>query len=124
MTVADVKEISDTEIIYKGVRFIADPNTPNRISIYLIKDNHSTLEVHGTTADEIVSHAKQLLAQHSDANCGIIFLMHNRKEISRRFFFIDGTGPALCSRDKSLTELLTMEDTKDLLTTNPKLEAH
>lgn len=124
MTVADIKEISDREIIYKGQRFVADPNVPNKINIYLIKDDHSTLPVHGHTVEEILAHAKALVKEHSDANSGILFLMENRKEIARRFFFVNENGTVLCSRDKSLEELLHMEDTKDLLTKNLKVETH
>lgn len=115
-----VVEVSETEIIYKGVRFVADPNTPNRMSLYLMRENHTTIQVHGQTVEEIVSHAEKLVKENTDANSGVLFLMYNRKEISRRYFYVDATKGILSPRDQSLTDLLHMEDVTPLLTTNLK----
>lgn len=121
MSESSLVEVSDTELIYKGMRYVADPNIPNRISVYLIKDNHTTLTVHGQTEEEILERAKVLVNEHSDANCGILFLMFNRKEIKRYFFFVNVGGVVLHCKDKSLEELLKLDEVKHLLTTNPKL---
>lgn len=120
MTDSVVVEISETEILYKGVRFVADPNTPNKISIYLIKDNHSTIQVCGQVAEEIITNARAHVEEHSDANCGVIFLMHNRKEIKRLYFHVNPDGYKLNSTDRPLEELLQLEEVKALLSVNPK----
>lgn len=121
MSDEDLTIISETEILYKGTRFVADPNNPNKISIYLIKDNHTTLSVHGQTVEEIVRYAKELVEEHPDANTGILFLMHGRKEITRRYFYVNKDAKVLCDRDRSLEDLLKLEDTMSLLATNPHL---
>lgn len=118
MSESSLVEISETELIYKGVRFVADPNIPNKVSLYLIKDNHNTLPVRGHTAEEILTHAQALLKDHSDANCGILFLLCGRKEIKRQFFYINDGGVVLNCRDKKLDDLLKEEEVAKLLSTN------
>lgn len=113
--------ISDHELIYKGTRFLADPQNPNKLSIYLIKDNHTTLAVHGQTVEEIERYAKELVEEHPDANSGILFLMHGRKEITRRFFYVNRHANVHSDRDRSLNDVLKLEDTIVLLATNPAL---
>lgn len=120
MTDTSIVELSETEILYNGVRFVADPNTPNKINLYLIKENHTTLGIYGQTAEEILADAQAKVKKHDDANCGIIFLMYNRKEIKRLFFHVNTDGYKLCGKDKPLNELLELEEVKALLSTNSK----
>lgn len=120
MSDASVVELSETEILYKGVRFVADPNTPNRISIYLMRDNHTTIGVLGQTPEEVMEYAQAQVKENKDANSGVIFLMHNRKEIKRLYFYVNAEGYKLCKTDKPLTELLQLEEVKALLSVNPK----
>jgi len=121
MSTTDVEVINEKVILYKGVRFVADPDIANRISIFLVRDNHSTIKVYGTTPEAILTEVNRILKIFSDADSGVIFLMHDRKEIKRYSFTIDeeqAKKQNSCYRDKYLGDILKLEDVKVLLPKN------
>ena len=70
-----------TEIIYNGVKYIPDPTIPNRMNIYLMRDNHTFIRVKGTTVTEIIENILATKLKNPDAKQGTLFLLHNDKEI-------------------------------------------
>jgi len=98
-----------TEIIYNGVKYVPDPTIPNRMNIYLMRDNHTFIRVKGTTVTEIIENILATKLKNPDAKQGTLFLLHNDKEIKR--YNIPDTY-------KYLVELLQRQDVQPLLHTN------
>ena len=97
------------EIIYNGVKYIPDPTIPNRMKIYLMRDNHTFLRVKGTTVTEIIENIAGSKLKNPDAKQGTLFLLHNDKEIKRY---------NLPDTYKYIVELLQRQDVQPLLHTN------
>lgn len=98
-----------TEIIYNGVKYIPDPTVPNRMVIYLMRDNHTFIRIKGTTATDIVENILNAKLKNTDAKQGTLFLMHNEKEIKRY---------NLPDTYKYLLELFQKPEVQKLLHTN------
>ena len=102
-------EIRPNEVIVNGVRYIPNNTIPNKISIYLMKDNHTFIKIQGTTPEEIISDIKKTYKLHSDANTGSIYFFHDNKEVAKH-------NIKITELDK-LEELLNQEGIINLLFT-------
>lgn len=78
--------ISDKEITLNGVRYIPDYTQPNKIKIYLMRDNHTFINVEGNTPKVILTNLKKYKLSDPDADTGTIHLLHDKKEIKRYNF--------------------------------------
>ncbi len=75
--------ISDKEITLNGVRYIPDYTQPNKIKIYLMRDNHTFINIEGNTPKAILTNIKKAKLSDPDADKGTIFLLYNEKEVKR-----------------------------------------
>jgi len=102
--------IKPNEIILNGVKYVPDISIPNKVSIYLMKDNHSTIKIEGTTPKKILLNIKKAKLSDPDASIGSIFLMHDKKEVTRYNISVKDLG--------YIEELLNREDIYRILNTN------
>lgn len=76
--------IRDNEIIYNGIRFIPDYTViPNKIKIFLFKENNTAIRILGGNPKGIIVAIKKAMLSDRDANHGVIFLLKDDKEITR-----------------------------------------
>lgn len=75
--------IKEKEITLNGVRYVPDPLQPNAVSIYLTRDNHTTIRIKGKTPKQVITEIKKCKLSDPDADTGTIFLLHDLKEIKR-----------------------------------------
>lgn len=110
------------EIIYKGVRYVPDPVSPNKLSIFLMKDNHTFIRIYGSTAELILQEVQKTVLVHPDATLGTLFLLHDKREIQRFNFevsdHIKEETDFLGVPKKSLKNVLAMKEVNALLYTN------
>lgn len=102
--------IKEKEITLNGVRYIPDYTQPNKVSIYLMKDNHSSIKIKGTTPKQVLTNIKKTKLANPEADIGIIFLMHEKKEINR--FHID------VSKMEEISDILHKQEIQSLLIFN------
>jgi len=75
--------INDNNVLINGVRYRPDTSIPNKVKVYLMRDNHTFILIKGKTPKEILTNIKKSKLLEPTADIGSIFLMNDDKEIKR-----------------------------------------